>query len=466
MTVRKYPNWDFGYRDFIGQYKPDIVIDRTSIVEVGDKYVIETITEENDEGEEVVVRTKYSRIYYAVGPDEKFSANGTSKTLPEWKWNKEEPADNPFIVIENWMVMNSGNGFSGNANHYGGSFSISWWADEGEPSFDVDFRVVLVVSVSPLPGKKIDTNITPGSRVEATKGILRGLMQSTFSDSGRVMKAGSIGTISYDGSSDYFVGSDNRNNIANPDFVMDEYGLDMPDINDNSYDQSDFEALPYPTIMSGMKATFPGYKYIGDPEISFGRTQIWWGINKIPDLDFSSQVGQKINARISTEEDLSNMRYGYGMTFELTEDISVGRLPTISNFWNTVINSQHLYYDYYDWSFISLDIYGNGHKLIAKEGYTSSGGLFHKFSGGTIRDIRFEGFNIVDDDNVGLVIDKVNYAKGDSVIDSSPTKLENIHAVDCSVECTAKYDSSYNYITSVGAGGLIGTINTTSWGEN
>jgi len=152
------------------------------------------------------------------------------------------------------------------------------------------------------------------------------------------------------------------------------------------------------------------------------------------------------------------------MTFELVNDITIDRLPSISNFWNSVVDSQYLELDHLYSDYLTLDLYGNGHTITVN--YQSNGGLIEFFRGGTIRDIIFKNADIVGDSNCGLVINKVRYTTGENVVDTKPTKLKNIKAVNCHVETIGEYDSNLTYITSVGAGGLIGTINDISWGEN
>ncbi|KXS48123.1 MAG: hypothetical protein AWL62_2172 [Halanaerobium sp. T82-1] len=458
----KYPNWDYGYEDFINQYKPTIVIDRTSIVEVGEREIADEWTYTNEQGEEVTDYL-YQKKYYIIGEEEEFMHKGVGKTLTEWKDTVgDKDTNHVYKVIENWITVNFSTPISTKFKDNEAYFVKSWFSYEPEPSFDATFRFVLVVEFNDVPGCIVNFNVSPTSRID-TKGIVEGIINAVDSDYD--MEANKKAEISYDGNVNYYILDGFGNRIVTASWIAYEYGLDMPEILENNYDYSKLNVVPYPYFLAGMRASFPGYKYKGDPEVHFPKKYaIWPGTLEIPNIDFSSMVGDPINREISTAEDLVNMRFGPGMTFELVNDITIDRLPSISNFWNSVVDSQYLELDHLYSDYLTLDLYGNGHTITVN--YQSNGGLIEFFRGGTIRDIIFKNADIVGDSNCGLVINKVRYTTGENVVDTKPTKLKNIKAVNCHVETIGEYDSNLTYITSVGAGGLIGTINDISWGEN
>lgn len=473
----KYPNWEYGYEDFIDQYEPEIVIERNEIAEVGNREIWYRDTTTDEDGNKVILRTRYTRRYGLVASDETFKSGIEAHTLEEWIDIADEPgADTKYEILENWLVCrNLPHEFTPSISFLGGAFVVDWWSDEKEPSLDgMEFNYVFVVALTNTPSRSIKARVNPSSRRGFRKCLLQGIMESSIRDitpgsddefSGRKMDQVGGGIIDYNGTVEkHIVGGTTRNNIANYPFIVAEYGLDIPDIDVlEEWDEGILTHLPYPQIISGMRGAFPGYEYIQEPVIHFPRTQLWWGVNDLGYLNFSSLVGEPINTTIRTEKDLSNISYGNNGTFILANDLEISQLPGIHERWNSVIrpsliyNFQAGYEDY-----LAFNLYGNNHKITVVGSY-SYGGLVGKYRGGTIRDMIIENARIFSLDGAGVFIDQVRYDDYTGHIPIYPTNLINVDAVDCVITNQEKHDWDEMITDYVGVGGLIGKVNDGQW---
>lgn len=473
----KYPNWEYGYEDFINQYEPEIVIERNEIAEVHDKEVWYHDTTENEAGEEVILRTRYTRQYSFVASYETFDCNGESKTLQEWiDASEEDGAETKYEILENWLVFrNLPHEFSSAISFHGGSFVVDWWSDEPEPSIKgVEFNYVFVVALTDTPPMSLKARVYPSSRRGFNRSLLQGIMESSIRDitpgsdeefSGYKMDQSGGGIVGYNNTiENHIVGNTTRNNVADYEFIVNEYGLDIPNITLlEDWDEGYLTHLSYPTIISGMRGAFPGYEYIDESVIHFSRTQLWWGVNDLGLLNFSSKVGNPINTIIRNEKDLSNISYGNAGTFKIANNLEIEQLPGISEKWNSVIRPS-LVYDFgsgYE-NAISFNLYGNGHKITVIGDYSYSG-LVNNYRGGTIRDLTIENARIIGFSDIGVFINSVIYREGGNYIPIYPTNLINIKAVNCEIIGQGNHDWSEMITDYVGVGGLIGKVNDGQW---